>query len=108
MKLTREQVAQLSDLELNRGMIWLYWDKKIQKNYTYMCSLYKFGLLKTKIEYLTDYNLTIPLAFDNGLSVDMSELRFTHVHSAYEYSRRKNPLRAICEVLLMIAMEREV
>ncbi len=107
MKLTREQVAQLSDVELNLAMIWLYWDKKIQKNYTYMCSLYKFGLLKTKIEYLTDYNLTMPLAIDNELEIEF--LPVTRVSEGYDgiAISNKNPLRAICEVLLMIAMERE-
>lgn len=108
MKLTREQVAQLSDVELNLAMIWLYWNKKIQKNYTYMCSLYKFGLLKTKIEYLTDYNLTIPMAIKYELEVDFSTIITEVSHPSIGGSvRNSNPLRAICEVLLMIAMERE-
>jgi hypothetical protein len=111
MKLTREQVAQLSDVELNLAMIWLYWDKKIQKNYTYMCSLYKFGLLKTKIEYLTDYNLTMPLAFENKLSIfeelDLYAVEVAPLNQSIIRLANKNPLRAICEVLLMIAMERD-
>ena len=111
MKLTREKVSQLSDVELNLAMIWLYWDKKIQKNYTYMCSLYKFGLLKTKIEYLTDYNLTMPLAIKYKLSI-FEEIGLYAVEAAPSNQfiirlANKNPLRAICEVLLMIAMERE-
>ncbi len=110
MKLTREQVSQLSDVELNLAMIWLYWDKKIQKNYTYMCSLYKFGLTGRIYEYLTDYNLTMPLAIKQELEVDFnknSTIVFDFISNIRLELGSQNPLRAICEVLLMIAMERD-
>jgi len=118
MKLTREQVSQLSDVELNLAMIWLYWDKKIQKNYTYMCSLYKFGLLKTKIEYLTDYNLTMPLVIKHKILHSIhycaSGLDDKPIYKAYGQFKCRTEseycpalLRAYCECLVLIAMERE-
>lgn len=102
MKLTREQVSQLSDVELNRAMIWCYPDKRNYDGYydEYM-----------GYDYLTDYNLTMPLAFENKLSIfeelDLYAVEAAPLNQFIIRLANKNPLRAICEVLLMIAMERE-
>jgi len=112
MKLTREQISQLSDVELNRAMIWCYPDKRNYDGYydEYM-----------GYDYLTDYNLTMPLAIKLGVCLtldkdydiwDASEtcdLNAMYVDDIEwgEIASNKDPLRAICEVLLMIAMERE-
>lgn len=101
MKLTREQVSKLSDVELNRAMIWCY----PPKGYHFHADRVRHWLLpEGKVDYLTDYNLTMPLVFNIGSRYILSSI------PAYQLSKGKadkNPLRAICEVLLMIAMERE-
>ncbi len=119
MKLTREQVEALTDTELNRAMIWCYpstgefWsDPETGTNYSWD----KYEL--EQLHYLDDYNLTMPLAVDNEI-----QLLTGQGHSGWHVAKKQyydydgpisnlatgdlNPLRAICEVLFMIAMERE-
>jgi hypothetical protein len=108
-------VSKLSKVELNRAMIWLYPLKEITKNYTVMKSFPKFGLLRVSIDFLTDYNLTMPLAFENNISTineSGSHWAGTDVMAGdgpciymENDTISKDPLRAICEVLVIIAME---
>jgi len=105
-KLTREQVAQLSDVELNRGIAWCYPTDGCVWNdgFFHYCSL------KGALNYLADYNLTMPLAVKYRLCIQPAKaspdawLSYDK-HGASSFMRA-NPLRAICEVLLMIAMEK--
>jgi len=95
--MTPEQVSALSDNELNRAIIWLYPDKSNYNGYydEYM-----------GYDYLEDYNLTMPLAFSNDLSISIcnsTERKAIVVcdsHSAHD----NNPLRAIGECLVLIAL----
>lgn len=109
-KLTREQISNLGDIELNRAMIWCYPPQcKIDDYGTFIEPLYEVGILC----YLSDYNLTMPLAVDNEIFLaPMNNPTFqgfwtARNNKAIGYScHNQNPLRAICEVLVMIALER--
>jgi len=101
-------VSELSDVEIERAMAWLYC-----KRHTY---IYKdnggridFGLRRFEgwRDYLTDYNLTMPLAVEHELEIEFMPM--TRVSEGYDgiTKSNKNPLRAICEVLIMIAMEKK-
>jgi len=107
MKLTREQVSQLSDVELNRGMYDHYWVVNSGEPFD---EFFNSIVGADKLNYLTDYNLTIPLAIKQELEVDFnknSTIVFDFISNIRLELGSQNPLRAICEVLLMIAMERE-
>lgn len=98
-------VSELSDVELNRAMIWCYGPM-------WMCSHEKYRdqgqvVVESALTYLTDYNLTMPLAFEHELEIEfMPMTRASEGYDGTSYSN-KNPLRAICEVLIMIAMEKK-
>ena len=120
-------VSELSDVELNRAMIWCYGDRHPSFD---LVNVEDFrGEIFMEIgegheyspNYLTDYNLTMPLAVENNLQPSFSNSGMTSVpyyHSDFTgtggqnikhgttYSN-KNPLRAISEVLIMIAMEKK-
>jgi hypothetical protein len=123
MKLTREQISNLSKTELNRAMVWLY-PSALLPEYTLtgkpiinhdagnflLAETYSgYECLETsaEINYLTDYNLTMPLAFENELEIDF--MKKTRVTECYDgaFSSHENPLRAVAEVLVMIAMEKQ-
>jgi len=113
MKLTREQVSQLSDVELNLGMTWFYSgsDKGLNGRYIDGELYYNMGTGRI-YEYLDDYNLTMPLAHKLNLIIDLAGEYPDDGSICWsqfkEYAADSiNPLRAICEVLLMIAMERD-
>ena len=112
MKLTREQISGLSDIELNRAMIWCY---PPSRTVTYID---QSNVLRYYIEsrwkldpanYLTDYNLTMPMVFSNNLAVIpcMTGRYLVTRYAGTENveAANKRPLRAICEVLLLIAMD---
>lgn len=99
-------VKELTDVELNRAIIWLYPPKQtlVEDNGIHT------GFVGVKgVGYLQDWNITMPLAVENGLRVGF----YTDgVTTAFDpdrrtsYSENKNPLRAICEVLVMIKLEK--
>jgi hypothetical protein len=111
MKLAREQVSQLSDAELNRAMVWL----NPPKNRVWYCdcshSCNEIWSGGNQLDYMDDYNLTMPLAVKYRLCIQPAkaspEAWFSYDKHGASSFMRANPLRAICEVLLMIAMERE-
>jgi hypothetical protein len=58
--------------------------------------------------YLTDYNLTIPLLLKLNINVAFFGDGFAEAeqcNSPHYKAYTESPLRAICEVLIMIAME---
>lgn len=98
--MNKEQVSALSDVELNSAMLNIcmdYWktDKDILKS-----------VQGGKFNYLADYNITMPLAVENKLSIEIMDST-TRCEDPYEgkVASNKNPLRAICEVLVMIKLE---
>lgn len=108
MKLTREQVSALSNVELNLAMIWCYPPKKS----VFITILNNYAFDSKIVNYLTDYNLTIPLAHKSNLLISLSgeypdDGSICWSQFKEHVSDHENPLRAICEVLLMIAMECE-
>lgn len=108
-------IQTLNDTELNRAIIWLYPPKYRKYNPfkdsgEYCCS----GSYEDTIDYdyLTDWNLTMPLAVENGLIIgpmnnsmwpDWWEARNNKAIGLFSF--HEDPLRAICEVLVMIGME---
>lgn len=114
MKLTREQVSQLSDVELNRGMYDHYWVVNSGEPFD---EFFNTIVGSEDLNYLTDYNLTMPLAFSSGIGIKPPNY-MNPIFTAYQdyiipdvgcRSRSAyniNPLRAICEVLLMIAINK--
>ena len=110
-------VSELSDVELNRAMIWLYplWGSIWMVDQTGDQMIERKGWIN-RVDYLTDWNLTMPLAFENGLSIKMPDIDFDLTGAVTKYLTgttdlycdfigTESPLRAICEVLVMIKME---
>jgi len=102
--------SKLSDTELNRAMIWLY------SNSRYIYRDYEVGhvcgnlVWKKKADYLGDWNLTMPLAVKHELMIDLESNTESGEYSAFNVigdivGFDKNPLRAICCVLVQIALE---
>ena len=117
--MTPEQVSELSDNELNRAMIWLYPPSKEQFNEDHfywsldtrsICDTVEFvssGEYEDTVylDYLEDYNLTMPLAVENKISLRFSSGNISWVaRMADTVSFNKNPLRAACECLVLIAL----
>jgi len=89
------QVNRLTDVELNQAMIWLYPPSAID--------MYAVG--RYKLEYLSDWNLTMPLAKAANLQIQFHSPTMVNDWMLGFESTNKNPLRAICEVLVMIKLE---
>tara|TARA_R110000824_G_scaffold335766_1_gene522298 strand:+ start:207 stop:533 length:327 start_codon:yes stop_codon:yes gene_type:complete len=104
-------VSELTDVELNRAMIWLYplWGSIWMVDQTGDQMIERKGW-STRVDYLTDWNLTMPLAVEHKIMLDFEpDTEYDEV-TVYNvicsiYSQNKNPLRAICEVLVMIKVE---
>jgi len=132
-KLTREQVSQLSDVELNRGMAWLFAEHvavTILGGGTYKytsgisdrngtnLSIFAYDDHES-IDFLTDYNLTMPLVIKHKILHSIhycaSGLDNKPIYKACGQLKCRTEseycptlLRAYCECLVLTAMEREV
>lgn len=102
--MTPEQVSALSDKELNRAMYDHYWVVKSGEPFD---EFFNSIVGSDKINYLKDYNLTMPLAKKHMLTVryyhnctDVDDFMF-----GFETTDKDNPLRAICECLVLIGLE---
>ena len=98
--MTPEQVSALSDEELELAMrdcYMPYW--KSDKDILRMVGA-------GKINYITDYNLTMPLVIEKGVSLSIEPLCEKSVIALCEkYSAHdKSLLRAACECLVLIAL----
>ncbi len=110
-------VSELSDVELNRAMIWCYGDRHPSFD---LVNVEDFrGEIFMEIgdgheyspDYLSDYNLTMLLAVEHKIAV-LPCMTGRHLATRYAGTENveaanKNPLRAIAEVLIMIAMEKK-
>ena len=98
-------VSELTDVELNRAMILLYPPAFKLRDYgTFVQPAYSTGI----VCYLTDWNLTMPLAVENFIWVQPPQVGdgIWHIYNDERFfAKSLNPLRAICEVLVMIKME---
>jgi len=109
--MTPEQVSALSDNELNRAMIWLFCNE-FKEGYPELEFIEDSGSVVSmdlgeytwEPNYIEDYNLTMPLALDAALDIEL--MTITRVSEGYDgkVARNKNPLRAICECLVLIAL----
>lgn len=102
--MTPEQVSALSDVELNRAMIWLYppehrkYDPFEDDGSNCWSGNYEDLI---DYDYLGDYNQAMPLAVECGLAIEFNP-QGTFAGLGYSESTNDNPLRAICEVLVLI------
>ena len=89
-------VSRLSDVELNTAMHRLYWVSGGESDYD------KFydSIPASRFNYLTDWNLTMPLAAEY-----FDEIQKIKGISNFLNDNKKPALRAICEVLVTLAME---
>jgi len=112
--LSKPQIQNLSDTELNRAMIWLYWEGTIEHidgpaygliYYREVCMNYE-----EDINYLADYNLLIPLAIKANLNIDFidygSHSSTAVHHDGYVvFAGGDNPQRSICESLVYLRVQ---
>ena len=112
MNLTRQQISALTDTELNRAMIWLYpTDGRVWTDgFFYYCSS------RGGLAHLLDWDLTMPLAVENNVSTINESGNCWAGTDAMAgdgllYMENdvinKNPLRAICECLVLTALEQK-
>tara|TARA_R110000851_G_scaffold41079_1_gene103299 strand:- start:63 stop:365 length:303 start_codon:yes stop_codon:yes gene_type:complete len=96
-------VSELTDVELNRAMIWLY-PASIYGCYTRdrERTVYwsKVSGVYQAVDYLLNWNLTMPLAVEN-----MNKIKNMEDIGYLLQETFKPALRAICEVLVMIKVE---
>ena len=102
-------VSALTDVELNRAMIWLYplWGSIWMVDQTGDQMIERKGWIN-RVDYLTDWGLTMPLAVENFIWVQPPQVGdgIWHIYNDERFfAKSLNPLRAICEVLVMIKME---
>ena len=95
-------VSELTDTELNRAMIWLY---PPSDSVTYSGDIDMYLSRYRSMDYLSSYDLTMPLAVENELDMDFDTGLWQIYAPSASYSKNKNLIRAICETLVMIAME---
>lgn len=103
-------IQALSATELNRAMIWLYpknW-KDLEQFGEEVC-YWDCAVEVHTIDYLTDWNLTMNLVVEHNLCIE-SPLSYQGgwwAHSEDLSARGDTLLRAICEILVMIGVERK-
>ena len=105
--MTPEQVSVLSDTELNRAMIWFF---PHLNSFIWVDTGTEVWVGPKKLtnphwSYLLNWNLTMPLAVENELEI--SFMPVTRCEECYDgkVATNQNPLRAICECLVLIALE---
>jgi hypothetical protein len=110
--------SKLSDVELNRAMIWLYphLNSFIWTDTGAEVWVGPKKLTNPHWSYLLNWNLTMPLAVENGISIiNIKGVVYAgnNLKAQKGFSvtmdngaQNNNPLRAICEVLVTIALEK--
>lgn len=110
--MTPEQVSALSDDGLNRAMLWLYCQCSVMRDngrHIEIVHVLKNGDgFQGAVNYLTNYNLTMPMAFQKGVNIhrvfnDSSKFRAYESNARFS-ATRESPLRAACECLVLIAL----
>lgn len=102
--------SKLSDTELNRAMAWLF--PESYKGLKWDCSISSYmGFIKIGggaglgvVDFLSNYDLTMPLAVRRGINIGYIHYLTVAKSGTLIESINENPLRAICEVLVQIAM----
>jgi len=107
--MTPEQVSALSDTELNRAMIWLYPREDFLWEDSIGTVLIDYMSTVLVLDYLGDWSLLMPLAVEHNLQIDLYQNSKTGEVTAFSVMGHfagidKNPLRAICECLVLIAL----
>lgn len=103
-------IQSLRDEELNRAMIWLNPPKRGVAiddpcDRVYFNGPYDQGCWP--IEYLSDWSLTGPLMVEYGIGLDTDNLSgscYISWNGSYQTGLVSNPLRAICECVLMVEL----
>lgn len=96
-----EQVSALSDVELNRAMIWFY---PPTDSVAYNGAIDMYTARYRSMDYLTSYDLTMPLAVENKISLTPVDFScwMASPKGSFIATMSQNPLRAICEVLVLL------
>lgn len=101
-------VKELTDVELNRAMVWLYPPKQalVDDNGTHT------GFIGVRgIGYLQDWSFTMPLLVEYRLWLQPAKSCrgwFCYDNEEHYCSQlNQNPLRAACEVLVQIKLEQK-
>ena len=97
-------VSKLSKVELNRAMIWLNTDLPFYITSDQVSRVKEGGKV---IDHLTDWNLIMPLAVEHHLDMDFDGEMWRIYGPSASYSKHKILYRAICEALVMIALEKK-
>ena len=105
-------VSKLSKVELNRAMIWCYPDCIYGRSKGTIYSRYSSFIGFVDVGFLDVWDLTMPLAVENKLCIDTEGFwgkdfeDFLGVAEVCtedgQHEQYGDPLRAICEVLVMI------
>ncbi len=100
--MTPEQVSALSNDELNQAMFHLYWVVDAKDEFDKLFN----SISPESLNYLSDYNLTMPLVIENNLKVDTHR---SEVSAIGHYPTTTNTiiLRAACECLVLIALDKK-
>ena len=98
-------VSALTDVELNRAMIWLYPDCIYGRSKGAIYSRHSSFIGFVDVGFLDVWDLTMPLAVENKLDMDCDAELWRIYGPSASYSKHKSLLRAICESLVMIKME---
>ena len=118
--ITKEFLSQCSDEQVNKGVAWLtikewgYGSEHKRKCIDYYCSQ---GLLNSvaagNVNYCTNPNDIMPIAFANWITVKpMNNSMWPNDWEAFENkaigakSYNTNPLRAICEVYILMSVNK--
>ena len=105
-------VSKLTDVELNRAMIWLNprLNSFIWTDTGAEVWVGPKTLTNPHWSYLLNWNLTMPLAIENFIWVQPPQVGdgIWHIYNDERFfAKSLNPLRAICEVLVLIALEKK-
>jgi hypothetical protein len=113
-------ISELTNEQLNRLMIWLYPERaseyRKESDYTYQHKIKEhngeyyyeskeYEVADLYLDFVEDWNLTMPLAVENNLGVQFHSPVVVFNFGMDIENNHKNPLRAICEVLVMIKLE---
>ncbi len=107
--INQEFLSQCSDDQINKGVAWLtikewgYGNEHKRKSIDYYCCQ---GLLNSvtagNVNYCTNPNDIMPIAFANGIGIRFSLDNGWIARNKVTISFSTNPLRAICEVYILM------
>ena len=105
--ITPEFLQSCADEQINKGVAWLEVNKEF--NLSDMCKFQYFACnayLTDFRDYCTNPNDAMPVAFANFISLRFSRDNGWIARKGMHVCFNKNPLRAICEVYLLMSNDK--